>query len=302
MGQCEGQQGQCGFVGALVSGTLALDTAVILWHWSQGRGCRCHPAAAAGHWPMLCTSLSVPGMDSPMHNACAGVPGSATLSRPGVGSSSSANCCCPIRGNVLAALHHSRPWPCHAIATGCGGQTAPPVSTPGCSLAPAAAPSHCPHPCVPTLLPCGDHGDSWVSPAWPNSFTPTHSLGHSWHWMGPRELGTSWLRWGICTCQWPQSLGPYGWCILIFWVPARRGCRASCGSPGREGLQLQQDSVPSTFPAGAMGLINQMSMAGMGGTSLGMERQSQGPSLRHCGALSLLCQPGSGLTCSGGRP
>lgn len=190
MGQCGGQQGQCGLVGTLVSGTLALDTAVIRWHWSQGRGCRCHPAAAAGHQPMLCTSLSVPGIDSPMHNACAGVPGSATLSRPGVGSSSSANCCCPVRGNVLAALHHSRPWPCHAIATGCGGQTAPPISTPACSLAPATAPSHCPpslrpHPAalggpwrllglpsmatptpLPQAIPCDTRGTGWDHMSW----------------------------------------------------------------------------------------------------------------------------------------
>lgn len=48
-----------------------------------------------------------------------------------------------------------------------------------------------------------------------------------------------------------------------------------------------------------MGLINQMSMAGMGGTSLGMESGAQWPSLW---ALGGSIPPRSGLACQGGDP
>lgn len=82
----------------------------------------------------------------PHAHVCAGVPGSATLLRPGAGSSSDANCYCPIWGDGLAALHHGRPWPCHAVATGCCGQSCPSNTHLRCSLAPATAPSLHPHP------------------------------------------------------------------------------------------------------------------------------------------------------------
>lgn len=66
-GQCGGQQGHSEFIGVFVSSTFALDTAVICQCWSQGGGCRCCPHAAAGAETMVCTSLCVPGMYSPVH-------------------------------------------------------------------------------------------------------------------------------------------------------------------------------------------------------------------------------------------
>lgn len=65
-GQCGGQQRHSELLGVLVSSTFVLDTAVICQRWSPGRGPRCCSHAAAGDELMLCTTLCVPGMYSPM--------------------------------------------------------------------------------------------------------------------------------------------------------------------------------------------------------------------------------------------
>lgn len=155
MGQRGGQQGQRGLVGVPVSSTLAWDTTAIHWHWSQGRGRRCHPDAAAGDQPTY--TLHIPACArhvQPRAHACAGVPGSATLSHPGVGASSRANRCCPIRGNVLAASHHGRPWPCHAITTGCAGQSCCPNTRSGVQPVPCHSPIPASLPPAPAPPPC----------------------------------------------------------------------------------------------------------------------------------------------------
>lgn len=65
----------------------------------------------------------------------------------------------------------------------------------------------------------------------------------------------SWLPQGTWAQHQPQNLGSYGGCIPTPLVPARRGCWAGWGSPGREGLRLQGDAVPRAFPAGARGSL-----------------------------------------------
>lgn len=65
----------------------------------------------------------------------------------------------------------------------------------------------------------------------------------------------SWLPQGTRAQHQPQNLGSYGGCIPTPLVPARRGCWAGWGSPGREGLQLQGDAVPRASPAGARGSL-----------------------------------------------
>lgn len=87
----------------------------------------------------------------------------------------------------------------------------------------------------------------------------TTQAGHILALLGHLDLSVAPKSGSLCI---QESKGS---CILILWVPARRGYRAGCESPGREELLWQWDKVPSTFPAGAMGLINKMSWQGWEG-------------------------------------
>lgn len=141
MGQCGRQEGHGGLVGAPMSSILALDTPVTCQCWSQDRGCRCCPHAAAEDQPMCARHVQ------PHEDMCAGAPGSARLLLLG---------CCPFWGNVFAALPLSRPWPHHTITTGNGGQSCPPqIHSQG-----ADGPCHGPIPAPPPHCPAGTTGTS----------------------------------------------------------------------------------------------------------------------------------------------
>jgi len=177
------------------------------------------------------------------------------LSHPG----QCACCFTPRQALALPCNHHWLQW-----------ADLPP--TPGCSLAPAMAPSlH-----LPTLLTLSLHPQpaalTTVNPTWPPQLPHPNPLSRTLMVLDETMgAGRILALLGIQICQCLQSLCPYGWCIFTLRVPARRGCRAGCRSLEGKRLWLQRDSVPSTFPEGAMGLFNQTVMAGMGGKSLGME-------------------------------
>lgn len=155
--------GHSGLVGALVSSTLALDTTVIRWHWGQGRGCRCCPHAADGDQPILCTSLCVPGMCSPLHRCvqvCQALPPSRTQKQvPPVMRIAAV----PSGAMCLLPYTTAGPGPGMQSSLAAVGRAAPQIPTQG-----AAWPLPRPHPCNPTPLLCRDHGDLWVSSTWPS--------------------------------------------------------------------------------------------------------------------------------------
>lgn len=174
--------------------------------------CCCRVSAHSLHIPLCARHVQS------LAQVCAGVPGSATLSHPEAGSSSDANRCCPIWGNVFAALHHGRPWPWHAIATGCGGQTCPPNNHSGCSLAPATAPSLHPHPAA-LQGPRGPLG--LLNMAVPQP-TPRDTCGAGWNHT---------------SCAHPGSAGASG---LVsgptVWIPVA-GASSSSGCRQEEGTE-----------------------------------------------------------------
>lgn len=225
---------------------------------------------------MLCTSLRVPGVYSPVHTrvqVCQALPSLALrsrfleqckslLSHPG-------QCTCCFTPQQALALPCKRHWLRWAELP------------PRYPLWDLAWPLPWPHPCTPSLLPCGDHGNAWVPPTRPPQLPLPNPLpGTLLPVDETMQVGTSWLLRGIWTSVSPKSGS--------LWLAHAHSLGA-----GKERVQgrLQEpgwgrvtatagDSVPSTFPAGAIRLINQMSMAGMGGKSLGMESGAQGTSLQ----------------------
>lgn len=195
----------------------------------------------------------------------------------------------------IAALGFLTPQ--QAPATGCGGRSGPQICTKG-----AAWPLPQPHPCTPTLW--GLQGP-WVSPTWSSpkpsprvlvGLDGTTQAGQILALLGHPDLSIALKSGSLCMMYPHPPLASQEKMMNPLW---RRGYRAGCRTPGWEGLQPQKNKVPRTFPAGTMALINQMSMAGMGRTSLGMESRAQWPSLR---ALRGSIPPRSGLDYQGGDP